>query len=239
MNAVLLAAGEGTRLRPLTLTTPKCLVPINGKPLIDYWLEMLAPCDEIDQIFINVSYLKKQVIDHISNQWQGCSKIILWHEKKLLGTAGTLKTNYNEIKNNDVMVIHADNLSRFSLTDFIASYQNREPHIEASMMLFKTDTPAQCGIVELDDKDTVLTMHEKVVNPPGNLANGAVYIFSPDILEWIINNPISDISNELIPEFFGKIKGWRNDLYHRDIGTTESYDLALLESFDNRSNFPN
>lgn len=233
MKAVLLAAGEGTRLRPLTLTTPKCMVPINGKPLLDYWLDMLVPCEEIDEIFINVSYLKEQVLAHIQSKWSLCNKITLWHEDKLLGTAGTLKANYADLKDCDVMVVHADNLSAFSLDEFLASYRNRAEYIAATMMLFETDKPSQCGIVELDDKCTVIKMHEKVKNPPGNLANGAVYIFSAKVIELIKKQDGNDLSNNIIPHLYGKITTWVNKVYHRDIGTLESLRIAqnfLLET---------
>tara|TARA_R110001583_G_scaffold131271_1_gene282993 strand:+ start:3552 stop:4244 length:693 start_codon:yes stop_codon:yes gene_type:complete len=226
MKAVLLAAGEGTRLRPLTLTIPKCLVPINGKALLDYWLEMLSPCDEIDEIFINVSYLKRQVIEHINTNWSHCNKITIWHEQKLLGTAGTLKANYNVIKNDDVIVIHADNLSQFSLSNFIACYHQRSKNIEVCMMLFETDSPKLCGIVELDKNGVVTAMHEKIEMPPSNLANGAVYIFSPNVMRQISNSHVTDISNHVIPNFLGEIIGWKNTDYHRDIGTPISYEKA-------------
>jgi mannose-1-phosphate guanylyltransferase len=72
-------------------------------------------------------------------------------------------------------------------------------------------------------------MHEKVFNPPGNLANGAVYICEPEVLEWIVDNEASDISAEVIPAFHGKIYSWLNNVYHRDIGNPQSYKLAQQE----------
>jgi mannose-1-phosphate guanylyltransferase len=229
MRAVLLAAGEGTRLRPLTLHTPKCLVLINGKPLIDFWLEMLVPCKDIEDIFINVSYLKEHVVDHIQSNWSTCDKITLWHEEKLLGTAGTLKTNYDLLKKEDVLVIHADNLSTFDLPTFIKAHKGRPSICEITMMLFKTDSPESCGIVEIDKNGIVQVMHEKTANPPGNLANGAVYIFSKESINWIKVNDVQDISSEVIPQFLTQIFSWENDSYHRDIGSPQSYSLAQQE----------
>ena len=98
-----------------------------------------------------------------------------------------------------------------------------------TMMLFKTDSPSSCGIVELSHDGRVLNMHEKVDNPPGDLANGAVYIFEPEILDWIVKHGVTDISAQVIPAFHGKIYSWLNDVYHRDIGTPESYALAQKE----------
>ena len=214
MKAVLLAAGEGIRLRPLTLHAPKCLVLINDKPLLDFWLEMLVPCEDIE---------------HIQSNWSSCNKITLWHEEKLLGTAGTLKTNYDVLQKEDVLVIHADNLSTFDLPTFIKAHKDRPNICEITMMLFKTDSPESCGIVEIDKNGIVQVMHEKTANPPGNLANGAVYIFSKKIINWIKANDAQDISLEVIPQFLTQIFSWENKSYHRDIGSPQSYSLAQQE----------
>ncbi|GAA6185408.1 nucleotidyltransferase family protein [Aliiglaciecola sp. NS0011-25] len=229
MKAVLLAAGIGSRLRPLTDTLPKCLVPINGKPLLDFWLEMLLASKQISQICVNLHYLKERVEEHLDLQWQKEPRISLHPEKALLGTAGTLKGLKKILIHNPIMVIHADNLSKFSLNSFIQAHKNRPRSCSMTMMLFQTDTPSSCGIVELSDDGRVVNMHEKIKNPPGNLANGAVYIFEPEILDWIIKHDADDISAQVIPAHLGKIYTWLNDDYHRDIGTPESYRLANSE----------
>ena len=90
---------------------------------------------------------------------------------------------------------------------------------------FETLDPQSCGIVEIDSKGVVLAFHEKVPNPPGNLANGAVYILEPSVLEWMIGlgKKQVDFSTEVIPHFLGKLFTYRNTLYHRDIGTMKSW----------------
>ena len=79
------------------------------------------------------------------------------------------------------MVIHADNLSQFSVDEFISSHKKRARKCIMTMMIFETDQPENSGIVETDSDGVVVKFHEKVENPPGNLANGAVYIFEPEI----------------------------------------------------------
>ena len=100
-----------------------------------------------------------------------------------------------------------------------------------TMMLFETDDPKSCGIVELDEKNVVIKFHEKVNNPPSNLANGAVYICKYDIFEYLenLNKDNIDFSNEVIPNFLGRIDTYLNRVYHRDIGTIESYNKGLLD----------
>ena len=229
MNAVLLAAGMGTRLRPLTNDIPKCMVPICGKPLLDYWLEMLTENSHIDRIFINVCYLEEVVVSHLEAKWKTCTKLVIWREKDLLGTAGTLRENASLLTNKDTLVIHADNLSKFDLNAFIQAHKKRPPSSQATMMLFRTQYPKECGIVERDINNIVLKMHEKVEEPPGDLANAAVYILTPAIIDWIKKNKASDISLEVIPYLEGKMYSWINEIYHRDIGTPKSYKLAQEE----------
>jgi mannose-1-phosphate guanylyltransferase len=93
------------------------------------------------------------------------------------------------------------------------------------MMTFESPTPETCGIVEIDDDGVVLDFHEKSNNPPGNQANGAVYLLEPEVIEWIVENPyIRDFSTEVIPHFMGRIGSWHNQVIHRDIGS-----LAMLK----------
>lgn len=153
------------------------------------------------------------------------------YEEKLLGTAGTLKKNRNFFGNESVMLIHADNLSLFDVGDFIQKYKERAPEISITMMIFSTSTPESCGIVELDERGVVQELYEKAHNPPGNLANGAVYILSPEVLNFIdsLGKETIDFSTEVLPKFLGRINTYHNNIYHRDIGTVESLKKAQKE----------
>jgi mannose-1-phosphate guanylyltransferase len=99
------------------------------------------------------------------------------------------------------------------------------------MLGFRTDDPRSCGILELDDRGTVVAFHEKVDDPPGNLANGAVYIFEPEVIDAItaIGRPAVDLSTEIIPHFAGRILCVETNGYHRDIGTPERLRRACAE----------
>ena len=99
------------------------------------------------------------------------------------------------------------------------------------MMTFKTDAPQSCGIVELNSRGVVQQFHEKVDNPPGDLANAAVYIFEPTVISFLasLGRDIVDISTEVLPAYLGRIQTFLNEDYHRDIGTPESLVLAELE----------
>src|SRR5579863_4066102 len=91
MRALLLAAGLGTRLRPVTDSVPKCLVPIQGRPLLDYWLELLLPAP-IERVLVNTYYLADQVrAYHAASPWR--ARVDLVHEAVLFGTGGTVLAN--------------------------------------------------------------------------------------------------------------------------------------------------
>ncbi len=229
MKALLLAAGLGTRLRPITNTIPKCLVPINEKPLLEYWLENLFKVG-VSEFLINTSYLSEQVEEFV-NKSKYKDMIALVYEDKLLNTGGTILANKDFFDDETFMLVHADNLSFCDFNAFIQCHQNRPKDCEITMMLFKSDNPSSCGIVELDNKNIVQRFHEKVKNPPSNLANGAVYICEPSVIQFMekLNKKDIDFSVDVLPFFMGKINTFLNDLYHRDIGTIKSYKLAKEE----------
>ena len=229
MKALLLAAGLGTRLRPLTNNIPKCLVPINIKPLLEYWLENLSKIG-IDKFLINTSYLHTQVENFIEKSIYK-DKVKLTYEKVLLNTGGSVLANKDFFDNEPFMLVHADNLSFCDFEAFINSHKNRPKNCDITMMLFESDDPSSCGIVELDDNNIVKKFYEKVKNPPSNLANGAVYICEPSVIEFMEkqNKTNIDFSLDVLPFFMGKINTFLNDIYHRDIGTIESYKLAQID----------
>lgn len=229
MRAILLAAGFGTRLRPLTITTPKCLVSVNGKPLLKIWLENLFSAG-IEAVLINTHYLSDLVEDFVS-QSEYSSRIRLLYEPVLLGTAGTLFASNEFIGNESVFVVHADNLSKFDINDFMRAHQSRPSDCNMTMMLFETDDPKSCGIVELDEFGVVTNFHEKSLSPPSNLANAAIYIIEPELIRQYqsLNPRPFDISTEIIPSNLGKIFTYLNTQYHRDIGTLESLKQANIE----------
>jgi mannose-1-phosphate guanylyltransferase len=229
MKALLLSAGEGTRLRPITNSIPKCLVPINDKPLLEYWLENLSKVG-VNEFLINTYYLSEQVEEFVINS-KYKDKITLVYEKELLNTAGTILQNKDFFTDEAFMLVHADNLCFCDFNAFIDSHKNRKKNTDITMMLFKSDNPSSCGIVEVDENDIVQKFYEKVKNPPSSLANGAVYICEASVIDFLksLKKKNIDFSLDVLPIYMGKINTFLNDEYHRDIGTPKSYKLAQKE----------
>jgi len=224
MRVILLAAGCGTRLRPLTNKLPKCLVPIKGRPLLEIWLKRLTEAG-MGPFLINTHYLAEQVEAFVESSPYR-DQVILVHEHELMGTAGTLIANLDFFQGEDALLIHADNYCLADIGAFVNAHKQRPPSCVMTMMTFRTDTPSSCGIVELDEHDVVVGFHEKVAAPPGNLANGAIYILSAELLLMMEGKDLrsaKDFSTEVLERFVGRIYAHETTENFRDIGTPESY----------------
>jgi mannose-1-phosphate guanylyltransferase len=226
MRAILLAAGLGTRLRPLTDTVPKCLVPIRGKPLLQIWLDQLSSSG-IGPFLVNTHYMAEQVEEFVCST-PYASSVLLFHEEKLLGTAGTLLTNADFFGGEDGLLIHADNYTEADFRTFLRAHFNRPAECLMTMMTFRTDNPSSCGIVELDSGGVVIGFHEKVVKPPGNNANGAIYILSNELIQMLKTEmkPACDFSTEVIPKLINRIFTYQTNELFADIGTPDSYEFV-------------
>lgn len=228
MKAILLAAGFGSRLAPLTDNIPKCLVPISGKPLLGLWIDKLIALG-VSDILINTHYLSTQVKAYIeSHPHRG--HITLVHETKLLGTAGTLVTNQDFWKDEICFVIHADNYCGSDLSAMLKAHQSRPSDSLATLLLFETQQPESCGIVRLDHRSFICEFYEKQPADYGTLASGALFIFSPEVyrnfFSTLEKGQFYEISLDIIPKMLGNIQGWMVDSYYLDIGTPSNYQLA-------------
>ncbi len=233
MKAILLAAGYGTRLKPLTATLPKCLMPIGGRPLLDIWIRSLIEAG-VQDLLINTHYLANRVVEYVKSSSYPAN-ILFTYEAELLGTGGTVWANREFISDHEpTLLVHADNLCLTDFPAFFSAHLHRPSDTCMTMMLFETDLPQSCGVVKLDDAGRVIEFHEKVKNPPSNLANAAVYIIEQDIVQFMesLRRDQIDFSLDVIPEFIGRIHSFTNKVYHRDIGTLES--LHKAQALDKR-----
>jgi mannose-1-phosphate guanylyltransferase len=184
----------------------------------------------IERVLLNTHWLAPRVHAHVAaSRW--AARIDLIHERTLLGTGGTVLANRAWLQDRAFLLAHADNLTDFDVPRFMQAHQSRPKGHAITMLGFRTDDPSSCGILELDAENTVQAFHEKVSNPPGNLANGAVYIFEPEVVGAIarLEKPVVDLSTEVIPGFLGRILCVETGGYHRDIGNSESLRLAHCE----------
>ncbi|MEJ6473058.1 nucleotidyltransferase family protein [Pseudoalteromonas piscicida] len=232
MKAIILAAGLGTRLRPITNSIPKCLVPINGVPLLQLWLDKLVKLG-VEEILINTHYFSEKVEDFVA-----CYKyreiITLVNESTLLGTGGTLITNSEYWQGSTTLVLHADNYCEDDLTGLLKAHHERPSNCDATLLLFETNTPENCGVVQLSNTGVVEKFYEKVPNPPCNLASGALFVFSENVYEKYLSqfnsNHFYEISVDFVPLFINHIFTYKTPHTYVDIGTPYAYEQVQAQS---------
>ena len=228
-KALLLAAGMGTRLRPLTNNIPKCLVEIGEKPILGIWLENLykAGCEEV---IINTHYLSEKVEDYLKGKKFGNMKITISYEPKLLGTAGTLLKNANFLLGGNCMFIHADNFTDVNLREFLTFHLKYTKPKERlfTMMTFTTNNPESCGIVSINNEGIVENFYEKEKGENGNIANAAIYCFNDNLINFLLlkNKNYFDFSKDVIPDCINSIQTFHTNSTFIDIGTIDNLERA-------------
>ncbi len=228
MKAFLLAAGLGTRLRPLTDEVPKCLVPIAGRPLLAWWLDLLQRHGVTD-VLINLHHLP-ELVEKFVQSYHGPVGIQTVFEPTLLGSAGTLNANRSFVSGErDFLILYADNLTSADLTALIEEHRGAGGPT-MTMALFHAEHPSACGIATLDDEGTIVAFDEKPEAPTSDLANAGLFVATPELFEFI--RPESypwDLGTHVLPGLIGRMHGWQTEGYLRDIGTRESLERAERE----------
>jgi mannose-1-phosphate guanylyltransferase len=226
VKAFLLAAGIGSRLRPITNTTPKCMLVIDGRPLLDIWLDAFDHAG-VDEVLVNLHHLPEVVSRHIATRAEPPA-VRTFFEPELLGSAGTLLANRRWVEDDDFfLACNADNLTDFDLRTLVAAHRTRGSI--ATLAVFHSLQPSAGGVVELDGDGTVIGFVEKPSKPVSDLVNAGLYAFHPSVLDEIAGRTRSDIGYDLLPRLVGRARAVLVDGYFRDIGTADSYRRAKEE----------
>jgi len=226
MKAFLLAAGIGSRLRPITDTTPKCMLPIGGRPLLDIWLDTFDRAG-VNEVLVNLHHLPDVVRHHVQAR-AGAPAVRTFFEPELLGSAGTLAANRAWVDGEEMfLVCYADNLTDFDLCSLVQAH--REHGGIATLTVFHSERPSAGGVVELDAAGTVVGFEEKPRQPVSDLLNAGMYAFDPGVLDEIGGAPPCDIGYYLLPRLVGQARAVPVEGYFRDIGTVDAYERAQRE----------
>lgn len=222
-RALLLAGGLGTRLRPLTATVPKCLIPVAGRPILDYWVDALNAAG-IGTALVNTHHHAAQVRDYITHvNARGALRLLEAYEPRLLGSAGTVAANRDWAKG-EVVVIYADNLSDIDLSAFLDFHRSHGAPM--SMALFHAPVPENCGIATLDGTGLVTAFTEKPDHPASDLANAGLYVLDAEAWHEVADMGVFDFGFDVIPAFVGRMRGFAHDGYHLDVGTFPALEQA-------------
>ena len=226
MKAFLLAAGVGSRLRPITDTTPKCMLPVAGRPLLDIWLDEFDRAG-VDEVLVNLHHLPGVVRGHVAAR-TAPPKVRTFFEPELLGSAGTLLANRRWVDGEDMfLACNADNLTDFDLRSLIDAHAGNGAI--ATLTLFHSPNPSAGGVVELDSAGRVTGFVEKPAQPVSDLTNAGMYAFHPGVLDEIGDKRPSDIGYDLLPRLVGRARAVLVEGYFRDVGTADAYRRAREE----------
>ena len=223
MKAFLLAAGHGTRLRPLTDNIPKCLVPIRGVSMLDIWLELCRRAG-ISDLFVNLHAHADIVRAALKDSHSGV-KVLLSEEKVLLGSAGTLLSNRQWVASEpEFWVLYADVLTTADLSHMMAFHRRHRP--TATIGLYQVTDPSRCGVVVFDDHGIVREFTEKPARPKSNWVFSGLLIATPALLDAIPPEPPVDLGFNVLPGLAGYMLAYPISDYVLDIGTMENYQAA-------------
>ncbi len=226
MKAFLLAAGIGSRLRPVTDTTPKCMLVIDGRPLLGIWLDGFRSAG-VDEVLINLHHLPDVVQRYLATR-TGPPAVHTFYEPELLGSAGTLLANREWVRAEEFfLACYADNLTDFDLRSLIDSHRAHDA--PATLAVFHSDNPSAGGVVELDGAGWITGFAEKPREPVSDLTNAGMYAFDPGVLDEIGGRPPKDIGYDLLPLLVGRARAVPVEGYFRDVGTPGAYRRAREE----------
>lgn len=235
IHAMVLAAGLGTRLRPITDSVPKPVVLVGGKPLIFYALESLAKLG-VDRVVINTHHLASQVVKAVSSvSWP--FEVVFLHEPEILGTGGAIRNAQSHLEGADVILVHnSDAIVDYNLRDLVASHMHHKPL--STMLLRKVENVDEYGAVTVDENRVVRDIIGKTdYSGPASskLMYCGVQTLSPKIFEILPDAGSFCILREgLIPAIKNgrsaasgeAVRGEEMTGFFCDVGTKERLDFA-------------
>ena len=224
MKAFLLAAGHGTRLRPITEHVPKCLVPIRGIPMLAIWLTLCKKLG-ITEVLLNLHAHADAVRTFLREFADGDVRVRVAEETRLLGSAGTLRANRSWVEGEELFwVFYADVLHCADLAAMLLLHRQRR--LAATLGVYEVPDPSRCGIITANSQDIIENFVEKPKLPTGNLAFSGLMIATPALLDVIPERVPSDIGFDVLPKLNHQMLAFRITDYLIDVGTMENYQKA-------------
>jgi len=230
MKAVIMAGGQGTRLRPLTCSRPKPMVPVANKPIMEYIIELLINHGIVD-VAVTLQYMPELIKDYFHDGSEFGINMRYYTEDVPLGTAGSVK-NAEEFLDDTFIVISGDALTDIDLKKAI-DFHFRKGSV-ATLVLKKVDIPLEYGVVVTDEEGRITRFLEKPSwgEVFSDTVNTGIYILSPEVLSYIKKNEIFDFSKDLFPMLLKKkmpMFGYITEDYWCDIGDLAAYNQAHMD----------
>ena len=236
MKAILLAGGKGTRLRPLTIHTPKPIVPIFNRPFLHYQIELLKQVPEIDEVILSLNYQPRRIEEIFGDGAELGIKIRYVVEPAPLGTAGAIKYAGDQLTES-VVVFNGDVLTQIDLAAVIGLH--RERRARATIVLTPVDNPTAYGLVKTDQDGNIRRFLEK----PGpdeittNNINAGIYVLEPETFDRIPSHVSWSIERSYFPSLIERGEAFVAYIYNGywiDIGTPAKYTQVHRDIMDGR-----
>jgi len=238
MKAVIMAGGSGTRLRPLTCTIPKPMVPVLNRPVMEYTIELLSR-HGIKDIAVTLQYLPDEIMNYFKDGANRDVRLSYFIETKPLGTAGSVK-NARAFLDEPFIVVSGDALTDLDITAAVSWHKDKSS--KATLVTKKVAMPLEFGVIISDSENKITRFLEK---PDwgevfSDHANTCIYLFDPVIFDYISDGPV-DFSRDVFPKMFQagvSIYAFPMDGYWCDIGDISQYMLANFDLLDGKCNLP-
>jgi NDP-sugar pyrophosphorylase family protein len=241
MKAILLAGGRGTRLRPLTLHTPKPIVPIFDRPFLRYQIDLLRQVPEIDEVVLSLNYQPRRIEEVFGDGGDLGVRLRYVVEPTPLGTGGAIRFAAGDHRGEPIVVFNGDVFTSVDLPAVLALHRTRQA--KATIVLTPVENPAAYGLVETDADGNVLRFLEKP--SPDQIVcdtiNAGIYVLEPDTLDRIPPDTVFSIERGYFPgliadglTFVAHVSGG----YWLDIGTPDKYRQAHRDIMDGRFDAP-
>ena len=236
MKAIMLAGGKGTRLRPLTIHTPKPIVPIFERPFLHYQLDLLKQVPEIDEVILSLNYQPRRIEEIFGNGDTAGLNIRYVVEPAPLGTAGAVRYA-GESLHESVVVFNGDVLTNVDLAAVLKLHRERKA--KATIVLTPVENPLAYGLVETDDSGNVKRFLEKpkLEEITCNTINAGIYVLEPDTFDRIPKDEPWSIERSFFPSLIERgetFVAYIYDGYWIDIGTPEKYAQVHRDIMDGR-----
>jgi mannose-1-phosphate guanylyltransferase len=225
MKAILLAGGKGTRLRPLTIHTPKPIVPIFDRPFLQFQLDLIKKVPEIDEVILSLNYQPRRIEEIFGDGGDSGLALRYVVEPAPLGTAGAIRFAAESLRDS-VVVFNGDVLTAIDLQAVIALHRERKA--KATIVLTPVDNPSAYGLVEIDTRSNVLRFLEKP--DPHQITtdtiNAGIYVLEPDTFDRIPSEQPWSIERSFFPSLIERQETFVAYVYRGywiDIGTPEKY----------------
>jgi mannose-1-phosphate guanylyltransferase/phosphomannomutase len=231
MRAVVMAGGEGTRLRPMTTNQPKPLLPIVNRPIMEHVLRLLKRHD-FDETVVTVQYLASHIRNYFGDGDELGLDLSYATERTPLGTAGSVRNAGDALRDAPFLVISGDALTDFDLSAMVAFH--RQQGALVTVALKRVPNPPEFGIVITDETGRIVRLLEKPTwgEVFSDTVNTGIYVMEPEVLDFVERGAAVDWSADVFPKLLAAgapLYGWIAGGYWEDVGTTESYLRAQAD----------